>query len=63
MKITESEIKVPSTSGKRVYVVKQYTLTPDEDCILVNKLTGLEIRSFVVVQSEAEIANYEEIED
>ena len=63
MKIEKFEVKVPSKSGKKTYVVNQYALYPSEDCILINKLTGLEVRNFVVVQSESEIANYEEVED
>ena len=63
MKIEKFEVKVPSKSGKKTYVVKQYALYPSEDYILINKLTGLEVRNFVVVQSESEIANYEEVED
>ena len=63
MKIEKFEVKVPSKSGKKIHVIKQYALYPSGDCILINKLTGLEVRNFVVVQSESEIANYEEVED
>ena len=63
MKIEKFEVKVPSKSGKKINVVKQYALYPSENCILINKLTGLEVRNFIVVQSESEIANYEEVEE
>ena len=63
MKIEKFEVKVPSKSGKKIYVVRQYALYSSEGCILINKLTGLEVRNFVVVQSESEIVNYEEVEE
>ena len=63
MKIEKFKVKVTSKSGKKTYVVNQYALYHSEDCILINKLTGLAVRNFIVVQSESEIANYEEVED
>ena len=63
MKIEKFDVKVPSKSGQKTDVVQQYALYPSEDCILINKLAGLEVRNFIVVQSESEIANYEEVEE
>ena len=62
MKIVEKELKVPTKSGK-IKTVIQYMISPDTDYILRNKLTGLIIRTFIVVQSRAAIDNFEEIED
>lgn len=62
MKIEEKEIKVPTKSGK-IKTVTQYILSPDADCILKNKQSGLIIRTFIVVRSKAAINDFEEIED
>lgn len=62
MKIAEKEIKVPTNSGK-IKTVTQYILSPETDYILRNKVTGMIIRTFIVVHSKSAIDEFEEIED
>lgn len=62
MKIVEKELKVPTKSGK-IKTVIQYVLSPEPDHILRNKLTGLIVRTFIVVHSKNAIDEFEELED
>lgn len=61
MNIKETEIEIVIAEGKKPKKLKRYILTPDDGCILQNKRTGRKIYSFIVVHSEKEIADYEDV--